>query len=211
MRNLKRITFFFIVLYLLFILLNGFESFWNSLVSLDPLKQTLFPVMKQETLIHRWLDILDFAGKVIFLLVCNHVVRKNKLGKSYHFLIVLLSFVPIVYSVLSFILWRKLNRSLFIYSGKDFIRSDRKIILIWILVIIRVFVPLIYLILVDYSNSPELVTTVMSYKNYELIASSVYALIFSLVYLSYFWEFRKIVRDIGPRTIPISENQLLDD
>lgn len=211
MRNLKRITLFFIILYILFILMNTFESFWNSLGMLNPLKQSLLPIIEQERRIHEWLNILDFLAKVVFLLLCNHFVRKNKLGKSYHFLIVLLSFVPLVYFIASFILWRKLNRQLFIYSGKDFTKSDRKIILIWVLILIRGFVPLIYSILIDYSTSPELVTTLIYYKNYELIAGSVFALFFSIVYLLYILEFRKTIRDAGPKTIPVSENQLLDD
>ncbi|WP_300664739.1 hypothetical protein [Fluviicola sp.] len=211
MRNLKRITLFFIVLYILFILMNGFEFFWSSLGIFDPLKKSLIPFAEQEAWVHQWLDILDYAGKLVFLLLCNDVVRKNKWGKGDHFLIVLLSFVPIVYLILSFILWRKLNRYLFIYSEKDFTKSDRKIILIWVLILIRVFVPMVYFVLVNYSDSPELVTTLVSYRNYGLIASTVFALLFSMVYLSYFWEFWKTIRDVGPKIIPISENQLLDN
>lgn len=211
MRNLERITLFTIVLYILFILMNSFESFYHSLGMSDSLKQSLLPIIKQERRIHEWLNLLDFAGKIAFLLMCNHFVRKNKLGKAYHFLIVLLSFTPLVYLIAPFIFWRQLNRQLFIYSGKSFSKSDRKIILIWILILVRGFVPMMYFILVQYSTSPELVTTLIHYKNYELIAGSVFALLFSIVYLLYILEFRKTIRDAGPKAIPVSENQLLDN
>lgn len=211
MQHLKRISLFFIVLYFLFILMNGFELFWNSMGYLNPLKRSMFSVIEQEFWVHRWLDLLDYAGKIVFLLLCNHFVTKNQLGKGYHFLVVLICFVPFVYLVLSFLIWKKLNRTLFIYSGMSFLRSELKIIFLWILILIRTIGPWIYYVWINYLNPPESVSTLADYSNYESIAISVLALTFSILYLSYFWEFRKMTRKIESKIIPISENQLQDD
>jgi hypothetical protein len=170
----------------------------------------MYPFMKQEIKIHWWIDLLDYLGKIAFLLICNAFVRRNGLAKGYHFLIVILGFAPIAYWFLSFMIWRKLNRAIAINSGKNFIKSDRKIVFIWVLIILMTLFQVSYSLLETFSNTPELVSTLTYYRNYQFIAKSLYILLFSVVYLLYFIDFRKITTNQKKEVIEL-EHQLIDN
>lgn len=210
MQYLRRISLVFIVLYLLFIAMNALEAFWHGLETVSPLKSWMNPFMRQERSVHFWLDMLDFILKILFLALLNYFVRKNKLGKGYHFLIVLLAFLPLVYSVLSFVIWRKLNRSVFMSSGRRFTWSELKIVCLWVLVILQTIIPTVYFVLVNYSDSPEFISRLIHIKRYEFFVHSLEAFVFSIIYLLYFVEFRKTIGEVKLADVRIGENQLLD-
>lgn len=210
MQPLKRISLIFIVLYSFFIAMNALEAFWHGLGVMSSLKSWMHPFMGRERHVHFWLDMLDFVLKILFLVLFNYFVRKNKLGKGYHFLIVLLAFLPFVYSVLSFVIWRKLNRAIFMSCGKRFTWSELKIVCLWILVILQTIVPIVYFVLVTYADSPELISRLIHIKRYELFVHSLEASVFSIIYLLYFVEFRKTIGGVKLADVKIGENQLLD-
>ena len=212
MQNLKRFTIFFIILYSLFILINVVECIWNGFGLFDPLKRIwAYPFMKQELRVHEWLNLIDVVALIVFPFACNYLVKKYKLGKGYHFLIVLLSFVPVIYYFLHFVIWRKLNRSIFHYSGRDFMKSDRRIVLIWALILLSLFVSILQTILLFYVESPEIVSLAQYSKRFEPLLKSFGLILFSIVYLSYFLEFKKAIEHFDPNALQIRENQLLDN
>jgi hypothetical protein len=211
MKNLKRITFLLILLYVIFIAINTLEGFWHLLSPMSLLKSQMHLFVQRVRSVHGWIDWLFYFMNLTFLLIFNHFVRKKRMGKGYHFLIVVLGFFPVAAYFLWFIIWRKLNRTVFEYSERDFTRSDRKIVCLWILIIVRAVVPVIYYVLVNYSKSPEFVSQLISLKHDELFLGSLYSLIFSIIGLLYFIEFRKIIQDLRPELVGVGENQLLDD
>ncbi|MNK12947.1 hypothetical protein D3C87_310250 [compost metagenome] len=209
LKYLRGITTLFLVLYVVFILMNLLESFWYSLDVTHPLKSLLHTFIKQEKKVHGWLDVLDFGARIVFSLLCNQYVKRNSLGKSYHFLVVLLGFLPVFYYFLYFMIWRKLNRSIVTHSGANFTGSDRMIIFMWILILLHTIIPIVYITLIYSVDSPEIVSRLIYWKRFELSGRAVFALIFSIVYLSYFWKFRKAITNREPDLI-VKDNQLID-
>lgn len=211
MKNLRRITFFLILIYVIFIAMNALEGFFQVLNPMSLLRNQMHLFVQRVRSVHVWLDWLFYFTNLSFLLILNYFVRKKGMGKGYHFLIVILGFFPVAAYFLWFIIWRKLNRAVFSYSEKNFIRSDRKIICLWVLIILRAVIPVIYYLLVNYAQSPEFISWLIHLKYYESFFGSLYSLIFSIIGLLYFIEFRKIIRDLKPELVGVRENELLDD
>lgn len=218
MQNLKRIIIFLIVLYLLFVLLNVLELGWNEFVfthrkdflrSKELLSAALW--MRQERNLHFWLNLLAYVSQFLFLILCNHFVRRNSLGKGYHFLIVLLAFFPVANWFLLYIIWRKLNQVIFTYAGSSFRRTDSLIILIWVLTLIGTISPIFIPLFTMYSNSPESVSMAMNFSHWGSLIHSVYLLIVSFLYLFYLLGIRKAIQSIPDSGEIILESQLLDD
>lgn len=218
MQNLKRMTIFFIILYTLFVLINALEFSWNEIVfahrkdflqSEELLSFSLW--MRWERDIHFWLNLLGYLTLFLFLIICNRFVRRNNLGKGYHFLLVLLAFFPIANWFLLYMIWRKLNKIIFTYMGRSFRRADQFIILIWILMLVGAISPIFVPLLTMYSNSSESVSMAMNFSYWGSLIRSVYLLIVSLLFLFYFLAFRRTIQSIPNHDEIIRESQLLDE
>lgn len=213
MKNLKWITYLNLVLYGLFICLNLVELIWNSnLYSWGPDLHTSGSsfFMKAELLIHDILNIVATVAIILFLMFCNYFVKKNELGKSYHFLLVLLGFFPIANYFLLFIIWRKLNQSLFNYFGMSYKSTDRLIVLLWVLELSYVLCPTLITIAQYYSHNPELVMLVSKLTILGPIARSVYLFVISVFYVSYFIGFKKGMKKSESGVRDMIENELID-
>ncbi|MNU54892.1 hypothetical protein D3C71_439560 [compost metagenome] len=211
MHNLKLIAKSFIVLYILFILINVLELFWNGFLFFDSHKMDfLSSLIKIEKKVHYCANIFDYALQCVFLLFMNHFVKKNEVGKGYHFLIILLAFVPLVNWFLLYIIWRKLNQAVFTSFGTNPMRSDRKIVFIWILILTSLIIAILMSVILFYSKSPELVSLVNRLEGLGPVVRSVFLLFVSFTYLFYFLEFNSMVSDKTPEAVIIRENQLLD-
>jgi len=217
MKNLKWITSLNLVLYGLFICVNILELIWNGyiyslgnkwIISESMSFSTFF--MKSEIKVHTILNWTSLVALILFLVFANRFVKKNDLGKSYHFLIVILAFVPFVSYFLYYIIWRKLNQSVFRYLGGSVKESDRVIVLIWILELSVILGSVLLTSVQYYSNSPELVSLATRLKDFELIAHSVYLLILSILYLFYFVHFKKRIMQGESGVRDMSENELID-
>ncbi len=217
MRSLKRITIFFILLYVFFILINALEFGWNEYVFthrkdfLQSERLRSFSLwMRWERSLHLWLNLLAYLTQFLFLIICNRFVRRNNLGKGYHFLLVLLAFFPIANWFLLYMIWRKLNKNIFIYLGRSFKRVDQLIILIWISTLIGAVSPFFVPLFSMYSNSSESVSMAMNFSYWGSLIHSIYLLIVSLLYLFYFLGFRRAIQSMPISEEIIRESQLLD-
>lgn len=212
MRNLKLIAQFFIVIYILFVLINTSELFWNGFRFFGSHKMDFMSsFMKIEGEVHFWLNILDSLLQLIFLFFLNHFVKKHKLGKGYHFLVILLSFIPLVYCILFFMVWRKLNREIIWYSGNDSTSSDRKIVFIWVILLGLFGVIIVASAIVYYSESPELIVLIRRLEGFGPFLNSAFLLLTSFAFLSYFIEFNRLISGEALKEGKVGENQLLDD
>ena len=200
-----------IVLYVTFVLMNFLELIWNCSRLFDHRPPgPLDYLMEQELGFHKWLNLISYFTFIFFLLVCNHFVRKHGLGKGYHFLVVLLGFFPVAYYFLFFIIWRKLNKVLFIYSGENPLKSDRKIIVVWVFVLLSFVGTVIQFSSPYFLSNPGILSTIGYLIPYIPIIHSVYLLGFSVVCLTYFFEFRRIVLGGRNDSEYLSEDVLLD-
>lgn len=212
MRNLKLITKSLIAIYMLFVLINTLELFWNGFRFWGSHKMDFMSsFMKIEDKVHFWANILDYVLQIIFLILINQFVKKHKLGKGYHFLFILLSFIPLVYCFLFFMVWRKLNQEIIQYSGNDYVRTDRKIVLIWILLLGTLVSTIVATLIVYYSKSSELISLIGRLEDLGPVLHSVFLLLPSVFFLSYFLEFNRLISSEALKESKIGENQLLDD
>lgn len=166
--------------------------------------------MKSEIKVHTILNWISLIALILFLVFANRFVKKNDLGKSFHFLIVLLAFFPFVSYFLYYIIWRKLNQSLFMYLGDSAKESDRVIVLIWIFELSVILCSVLLTSVQYYSNSPELVSLATRLKDFELIAHSIYLLLLSILYLFYFIHFKKGIMKHEGGVRDMIENELID-
>jgi hypothetical protein len=160
---------------------------------------------------HLAVYVTVYLMEILFMLALNHFVKKNGIGKGYHVLIVLLSFLPVVNCFLFFILKRKLNKQLFAYSGVSVRWSDGKLIAVWILMIVFVIMAILIPVMIFYLSSPELVSKTAYYMRYSTLAVDGYFLTTSLIYFFYYLEFKRMLNKVDLLKSGISDNQLLDD
>lgn len=217
MRNLKRITYLIIVFYGLFIFFNIVEIIWNGYnyslgnrLIISNRMDFMNAFMRFELVAHNVVNVLDIAAQVIFLLLCNWMVKKNNLGKSVHVLLILLSFFPIANLFLYYILWRKLNQNLFKFFGSSYKESDRKIVALWFLILCSVVGSIMFGIAEFYSKSPEFVSTITRLKDLGPLINSCCLLAASVLFLTYFLEFNRgiLKKESGVRDL--ITNDLID-
>lgn len=210
---LRSITLILLVVYMLFTLMNFLKGVWNFAFHFN--YGELGPPIKFQNYagkFHLVVYVSVYLLEIVFMLILNRFVRKNGIGKGYHVLIVLLSFLPLANCFLFFMLKRKLNKQLFDYSGISGKMSDRKLIAAWVLIIIFVLSSLIAPLLIMYLSSPEAVSEVShNWGRFSLLITDSYFLSTSLIYLFYYLEFKKMLHKLDLMRNDISDNQLLDD
>ncbi len=211
LKYLKGVTIALLVVYMLFVLMNFLHGIWDFVFHFGNGElDFLIPIKNYTGEFHFVLYVLTYVLEIVFLLVLNHFVKKEGIGKGYHFLLVLLSFVPIANCFLFYILKRKLNRELFIYSGMKEISSDRKIVTAWVLMIVFVIYVFLVPFLTYYLNSPELVSEAASFMRFSKLITDSYFLSTSLIWLIYYLEFKRMLNRIDLTHSPINDNSLLD-
>lgn len=210
---LRRITLILLAVYLLFALMNFLKGIWNFAFHFSFGEvSSLIKFQNYAGKFHLGVYVSVYLLEIIFMLILNRFVRKIGIGKGYHVLIVLLSFLPLANCFLFFMLKRKLNKQLFDYSGISGKMSDRKLIGAWVLIIIFVLSSLIAPLLVMYLSSPEAVSEVSyNWGRFSWLISDSYFLSTSLIYLFYYLEFKKMLHKVDLMRNGISDNQLLDD
>jgi hypothetical protein len=154
---------------------------------------------------------LIFILEIIFLFVLNHFVKKQRIGKGYHFLIVLLSFLPVVNLFLFYVIKRKLNKQVVAYSEMNGVKSDRKIVVIWILMILLVlYIFLIIPFLTFYVYVPELVSSAAYYSHISIVVTDCCFLVISFTWFLYYLGFKKMLDQLNLAQTQINDNALLD-
>lgn len=166
--------------------------------------------MKMELRLHTVFNIGAFVLLVVFFLLCNRFVKRNELGKSYHFLIILLSYFPIVNLFLRFIIWRKLNQQLFRYFRVPYKPTDRLIITLWIIELSVFIAPAFLWMAKFYSKSPEFVSHIDRMEVLYPLTKSFYLLGLSFIFLFYFLNISKGIsqKEIGEENL--IENDIID-
>ena len=185
LNSLRRITLILLIAYMLFTLMNFLKGAWNFAFHFN--YEELSPPIKFQNYagkFHLAVYVSVYLLEIVFMLILNRFVRKNRIGKGYHVLIVLLSFLPLANCFLFFMLKRKLNKQLFECSGISGKTSDRKLITAWVLIIIFVLSSLIAPLLMMYLSSPEAVSEVSYYwGRFSWLITDSYFLSTSLIYL----------------------------
>ncbi|AEA45422.1 hypothetical protein Fluta_3450 [Fluviicola taffensis DSM 16823] len=155
---------------------------------------------------------LIYILEIIFVLALNRFVKKHRIGRGYHLLIVLVSFLPLVNLFLFYILKRKLNKQLFTFSGMNSLRSDRKIVAIWILMILLViYIFIIIPFLTFYVDIPELVSGAVYYSHISIVVTDCCFLTISLIWFFYYREFKRMLNVLDLNRSGIRNTQLLDN
>lgn len=216
MQNLKRITHINIILYAVFIVLNLIELLWYShqlsvyyhkIVVHKKISDTE-ALIQVEVMVHSILNIVSYLLMIIQLFFFNQYVKRNGLGKSYHWLLILVAFIPVIHYFLYYFIWRNLNKSILDSFGKKSKSSDRKIILIWVLVLIVSILSLIYPYLSAYIAATEGIFSVSRFVMIQVIFNVTVLLTVSIIELLYLMEFRKELKNADEG---LSEDQLLDN
>lgn len=218
MKSLRLITNIHLIFYGIFILLNlaefGFYfreyALYGGKIILFKKARVIDSVLDWELWFHTLLNYLDLLVLFFQIMIYNTFVKKHTDGKSIHILWLLAAFIPLVHYFWGFILWRKLNRSIFTHVGKDPRASDRKIVVMWGLILVSllaaIFSSLIFHYLVRVGP--------MGSFQYERLSSILHAaciLAYSIIGMSYFLEFRRKITRKGALNPELSENQLLDE
>jgi hypothetical protein len=217
-KKLKRITLIQIILYSLFVGLNLLELVWFTNKYLiyggriifhqkTSFIQTLF---NSELQFHGFLNLISYLILIIHLLIYNQYVKRNNLGKSYHWLIILLSFVPLINIFLHYFLWRKLNELIVISFGKNPKNSDKKIVILWILILFSTILGAFSFFILGYISSNFGLTSRVRFERIKPIIESITLLSVSMIHLSYSFEFRKAMKNRTFQEDEISDGQLLD-
>jgi hypothetical protein len=210
LKYLRGITIIFLIAYLLFMLMNFLKGIWDwtfyfgdgELISLMHIKNYMGKF-------HLVIYVLIYILEIVFMLVMNHLVKKH--GKGYHFLIILLSFLPVANCFLFYIIKRKLNKQLFNYSGMNVNRSDRKIVTNWILMIFFIIYTFLIPLLMFYVIVPELVSRAAYYSHISIVVTNCYFFTTSLIGLFYYLEFKEMLNRIESNGSGIGNTQLLDN
>jgi hypothetical protein len=217
MQNLKRINYLNLALYGLFICFNLLEIGWNGytyslgnkLIILDRMG-SLNKFMQIELGIHTILNFVSLAVLIAFLLFCNRMTKKNDLGKSFHFLLILLGFFPIASLFLYYIIWRRLNQNLFKHFGVSYKESDRIIVGTWVLELSYRGGAIFFWIAGFYSNNPEFVSKITYLKELEPLIHSVYLLVVSVLYFLYYLNFHRGILKSQSGIRDLIKNDLID-
>ena len=221
MKNLRLITNIHLVFYCVFILLNFAElGFYCREYALYGGKIIIFKkardidsigsVLEWELFFHSVLNYVSLLVPIFQLLIYNDFVKKQTNEKSYHVLWILTAFIPLVHYFWYFILWRKLNRSIFVSVGKDPRVSDRKIGAMWGMVLISLLLYFFSSLIFYYLVSVGPVGS-FHFRRLSSILNSTYLLSFSIIGMSYFMEFRRKITGKNVLNPELSENHLLDD
>ncbi len=155
--------------------------------------------------------ILIYILEISFIIILNRFLKKQGIGKGYHILILLLSFLPVVNLFLFYIIKRKLNQQLFAYSEMNGARSDRKIVVIWILMILLItYIFIILPFLTFYVNIPELVSEAAYYSHISIVVTDSCFLVISFTWFLYYLEFKRMLGKVDLTHTPVNNNELLD-
>lgn len=220
MKGIRITSSILIVFYILFIGINALETIWHGYIYLFISHLYLrvssnlgfyVSAMDIEAKVHDLMNASAYLVLFLFVVFCNRFIKRNYLGKGYHFWIILLSFIPVVNYVSGFIIWRKLNRILLEHAGRSYKKYDRLIILIWILNVLAFIISAISFIIIVYSKSPEVVSVMMYYSRYTSFFYAIYMLFASFIYLFYFLGFKREMNNVMNVRDMITENQLLDN
>ena len=215
MQNLKRITTINIILYAVFIALNLIELIWysdqlsyyyNKIVVHKKISSTE-ALMQMEVVFHSVLNLVSYGLMIVQLFFFNHYVKRNNLGKSYHWLLLVLAFIPVIHYFLCYFIWLKLNKLILDSVGKKAKNSERKIILMWVFVLMVSTLSLVYPYWSEYVHVTEGVFALSKLAMIYTIFNIVVLLIVSVIELLYLMEFRNELKNADEE---LSEEQLLD-
>lgn len=207
---LKRITIVFLGLFTFFVLASILESVSYGMIYSGKIfhSDQFLLFLKYEGRLHFWLNVCAYILHAVFLLIANRFVKKRLGDKGFHFLIVLLAFLPIANYFLLYMIWIKLNRSVFDYSGTNANQSKWNIITIWVLTLIAetlsLFLPLLMPVFYRYMSIVE----IGEFSMLRIFMISICQLLISVFYFLYYLQFKRVLdrsEDV------ILNNSLLDD
>lgn len=217
MTNLKRFTVFFLFSYILLSLMSALESVcYGSLLANMHTNSGMtrsdffYSMMEHEIRVHYWLKLLTYISLFFFMAFWNHLVKKHQFGKGFHVLIILLGFLPLVNYVLLYVLWRSLNKTLYIRAGKNYNKSDQLIILIWILNFIAAIIPLLAPYLAMNSRGSVSITTIAHFTVLMSWIHVLFQLMISLFLLFYFIGLMRVVKNLPDTEEIMAENALAE-
>ncbi len=212
LKYLRIVTIILLIVYVLFMLMNFLKGIWDwTFYFGNGELNSLIRIKNYMGKFHLVIYVLIYILEVVFLLVLNRLVKKYGIGKGYHFLIILLSFLPVANCFLFYIIKRKLNKQLFTYSEMSVRRSDLKIVTTWVLMILFIIYTFLIPLLMFYVVEPELVSGADYYLHFSILVTDCYFLITSLIWLLYYLEFKQVLNKIDLNRSGIGNTQLLDN
>lgn len=212
LKYLRIVTIILLIVSILFMLMNFLKGIWDwTFYFGNGELNSLIRIKNHMGKFHLVIYALIYILEIVFLLVSNRLVKKYGMGKGFHFLIILLSFLPIANCFLFYIVKRKLNKLLFTYSGMGVRKSDLKIVTIWILMILFIIYTFLIPLLMFYVVEPKLVSVADYYLHFSILATDCHFLITSLIWLLYYLEFKQMLNKIDLNRSGIGNTQLLDN
>ncbi len=214
LKYLKGITIILMIVNVFFVFMNLLKGIWDWAFHFGdggwgPFLHFANYLGKSYFVVYTLIYILE----IIFILILNRLLRKQRIGKGkgYHPLIVLLSFLPVVNLFLFYILKRRLNKQVFAYSELNVVKSDRKIVAIWILMILLViYIFILVPFLTFYVNVPELVSGAAYYSHISILVADCCFLAISFTWFLYYLEFKRMLDKVDLMHTQINDNALLD-
>ncbi len=219
MKSIRIITGIMLVLFALFLVMNCIYTFlaiyrhlYGQFRLFSPEFRMFMNFISWMNIAYLFVNIFLYVGLCLFLLFCNRFIKKNRLGKGYHFMIVVIGFLPIVNWFLPYIIWLKLNKNSHDHFRSNSKTSSLKIIFSWIFSIGSALFFLVSTFLITwYSSSPEMVTTFEANRNLAFLVSFSLLIGFSVAAFSYYWSFLKQVRRSDSLMNGLPQSQLLDE
>jgi Zn-dependent protease with chaperone function len=120
---------------------------------------------------------------------------------------VILAFLPIANCFLLYMIWRKLNRQFFVHLGADWKKSDRKIRIIWMMMVVSI----IYLFVFPFVMYWVLPEEAGSFWRAGKVAGKIYYSVVCLFYLFYFLQLKRVIDRSEPGMNNVNYTSLLDD
>ncbi len=219
MKSIRITTRILLVLFALFLVMNCIYSLL-ALYRYNYGDHTVLPlkiagfksVILKMNMVYYLMHVLVYIGPFLFLMFCNRFVRKNQVGSGYHFFIILLGFFPIANWFLRYIIWLKLNKTIYTLFQTSSKVSSMKIILAWILSVGSILFFLVgSFLVVTYSSSPEMVTSFEANRNLVFFIVFIALILYSLTAFSYYWNFLKLTKGLPSEMEGMGESQLLDN
>ncbi|MDF3026346.1 MAG: hypothetical protein K0S23_653 [Fluviicola sp.] len=211
-KYLRVVTIILLIVYVLFMLMNFLKGIWDwTFYFGNGELNSLIRIKNYMGKFHLVIYVVIYIMEIIFLLVLNRLVKKYGIGKGYHFLIILLSFLPVANCFLFYIIKRKLNKQLFTYSEMSVRRSDLKIVTTWVLMILFIIYTFLIPLLMFYVVEPELVSRADYYLHFSVLVTDCYFLITSLICLLYYLEFKQMLNKMDLTVSGIGNTPLLDN
>lgn len=212
LKYLNVIVIIFLIAYVLFIPMNFLKGIWDWTFHFGNGElNSLIRFKNHMGKFHFVIYVLICILEILFMFGLNRLVKKHGIGKGYHFLIILLSFLPIANCFLFYIIKRKLNKQLFTYSGMNAKRTDREIVATWVLMILFISYTFLLPFLMFYVVTPELASGINYYLRFSILVTDCYFLTTSLICLFYYYEFKQMLNKIDLNGIGVGNTQLLDD